>query len=142
MPLLSKIVKRPSGCLQYLYAMKTINLQKRNLLLSIIREKCPNCNEGHVFRKSAGIFKMPVMNRECPVCRYKFDREPGYFLGAMYISYAIAVLTGIITFLALHLLAPGLPTIYVPIAIVLVIVAIARKNYKVSRIIYIHIFPW
>ena len=27
----------------------------------------------------------------CPVCNLKFEREPGYFLGAMYISYGIAL---------------------------------------------------
>ncbi len=31
------------------------------------------------------------MNQLCPVCGLKFEREPGYFLGAMYISYAMAV---------------------------------------------------
>jgi hypothetical protein len=27
----------------------------------------------------------------CPVCDLSFEREPGYFLGAMYISYALGV---------------------------------------------------
>jgi len=31
------------------------------------------------------------MHERCPVCNLKFEREPGYFLGAMYISYAIAL---------------------------------------------------
>jgi uncharacterized protein DUF983 len=31
------------------------------------------------------------MNRTCPVCGIAFEREPGYFLGAMYFSYAMAV---------------------------------------------------
>jgi hypothetical protein len=29
----------------------------------------------------------------CPVCNLLFDREPGYFLGAMYISYGIGIVT-------------------------------------------------
>ena len=32
-----------------------------------------------------------AMNRTCPVCGIAFEREPGYFLGAMYFSYAMAV---------------------------------------------------
>ena len=32
------------------------------------------------------------MNRTCPVCGIAFEREPGYFLGAMYFSYAMAVI--------------------------------------------------
>ena len=31
------------------------------------------------------------MNDRCPRCGLNFNREPGYFLGAMYISYALAL---------------------------------------------------
>lgn len=31
------------------------------------------------------------MNELCPACGLKFEREQGYFLGALYISYAMAV---------------------------------------------------
>jgi hypothetical protein len=31
------------------------------------------------------------MHEQCPVCALKFEREAGYFLGAMYISYGVAL---------------------------------------------------
>jgi len=31
------------------------------------------------------------MCERCSVCDLKFEREPGYFLGAMYISYCLGV---------------------------------------------------
>lgn len=31
------------------------------------------------------------MYERCPVCDLKFEREEGYFLGAMYISYGLAL---------------------------------------------------
>ena len=31
------------------------------------------------------------MHEYCPVCGLKFEREEGYFLGAMYISYGLAL---------------------------------------------------
>ena len=31
------------------------------------------------------------MNARCPACDLKFEREEGYFLGAMYISYGLAL---------------------------------------------------
>jgi len=33
------------------------------------------------------------MHERCPVCDLKFEREEGYFLGAMYISYGVALVT-------------------------------------------------
>jgi hypothetical protein len=32
------------------------------------------------------------MHDRCPVCDLRFDREPGYFLGAMYVSYGLGIL--------------------------------------------------
>ena len=34
-----------------------------------------------------------VMHQRCPVCDYLFEREEGYFYGAMYASYFFAMLT-------------------------------------------------
>jgi len=31
------------------------------------------------------------MYERCPCCSLKFEREPGYFLGAMYIGYGLGV---------------------------------------------------
>lgn len=33
------------------------------------------------------------MYDQCSACSLKFEREPGYFLGAMYISYGLALVT-------------------------------------------------
>ncbi len=115
---------------------------KGQLILNILNEKCPNCGNGTVFEKNTKLFAMPVMKTACEVCHYKFDREPGYFLGAMYLSYGLAVLQGLITFLICYFFFPQMATIWIPILIMLVILLFSFKNYKLSRIIYIHIFPW
>ena len=58
----------------------------------ILRQHCPRCRIGSIFRYS--IFRgFPKMNERCPVCDLKFEREPGYFLGAMYVSYALGLVT-------------------------------------------------
>jgi uncharacterized protein (DUF983 family) len=45
---------------------------------------------GSIFRYS--IFRgFPKMHERCSVCDLKFDREPGYFLGAMYVSYGLGL---------------------------------------------------
>ncbi len=60
--------------------------------MSILRQRCPRCRIGKIFRGS--IFRgFPKMYERCEVCDLKFEREAGYFLGAMYISYGLALST-------------------------------------------------
>ena len=54
--------------------------------------KCPQCREGDIFKSSA--FKLAEfhkMHENCPVCDLKFEREPGFFVGAMYVNYAFSI---------------------------------------------------
>ena len=44
---------------------------------------------GKIFRRSVWLF--PGMFQSCPECGLKFGREPGYFLGAMYLGYGLAL---------------------------------------------------
>lgn len=115
---------------------------KINLVTRILKEKCPHCGKGNVYEKKQRFFELPVMKERCGTCNYYFDREPGYFLGAMYISYGLAIFQGIATFLLLHIFLPTIPTIWVVLIIIGIISIFSMKNYKLSRIIYIHIFPY
>jgi uncharacterized protein (DUF983 family) len=54
-------------------------------LWAVITLRCPRCLKGRVWERFLS------MNAVCPVCGLKFDRESGYFAGAMVISYALAV---------------------------------------------------
>jgi uncharacterized protein (DUF983 family) len=121
---------------------ETMKPEKKHVLRNILQEKCPNCGQSHVFEKKTSAFELPKMKERCDVCNYYFDREPGYFIGAMYISYGLAVLQGLITFLLVHFLLPSVPTLGVVFIILGVIFLFSLKNYKLSRIIYIHIFPY
>jgi uncharacterized protein (DUF983 family) len=121
---------------------KTAARTKGNRLYRILAELCPRCGQTKVFKKPKHLFAMPEMHHKCSNCGYVFDREPGYFLGAMYISYGISVLLGLITFLICHFFFPDLPTIWIPIIILVVILLFSMKSWKLSRIIYMHIFPW
>ena len=56
----------------------------------ILQQRCPRCRSGSIFRHSI-FLGFPKMHERCPVCDLKFDREPGYFLGAMYVSYGLGI---------------------------------------------------
>ncbi len=55
------------------------------LLHAILQGLCPRCRQITIFSSWL------KMNRACSSCGLVFDREPGYFLGAMMVSYGIAV---------------------------------------------------
>jgi len=52
-----------------------------NILMSAAVLRCPRCGARPVF---TGLFRM---RRSCPGCGLVFEREPGYFIGAIYLNY-------------------------------------------------------
>ena len=61
-----------------------------------VRLRCPRCGAGPLFR---GPFRMHV---ECLVCNLTFEREQGYFVGAIYINYGATALLLVAGFFALE----------------------------------------
>ena len=115
--------------------------KKKSLALRIMTEKCPNCGQGHIFEKRKRMVQFPEMKERCECCGYLYNREPGYFLGAMYISYGLAVLQGILAFLTCYFFFPQLPTLAVCFIILGVIVLFSIRNFRISRVVYMYIFP-
>ncbi len=48
---------------------------------------CPNCGGGRLF-KDGTVFQL---NDECPDCRLRFEKDEGFFLGAMALNYGVTV---------------------------------------------------
>lgn len=62
-----------------------------SVLNGILRQLCPRCRIGAIFGSS--IFcGFPAMQERCPACGLKFEREEGYFLGAMIIDYGLGLI--------------------------------------------------
>lgn len=61
-------------------------------VLAMLGQKCPRCHQGNMFTHGmynlAHYTEMPLA---CPVCGLAFEPEPGFYIGAMYISYAAAL---------------------------------------------------
>jgi len=73
------------------YELLMETVAKPSTLPSILQQRCPRCRIGGIFHYS--IFRgFPKMCERCSICDLKFEREPGYFLGAMYFSFAMGVL--------------------------------------------------
>lgn len=113
-----------------------------NFIRNVYKEKCPKCKEGATFKKKTALFNIPEMNASCSSCNYRFEREPGYFIGAMYLSYGLALVQGAITYILIYLFLPPLYVGWTLFFVILTFFLFAKKNYKWSRILYIYIFPW
>ncbi len=84
--------------LPWCFAPKMLAMgEGKSLLADIFHQRCPRCRSGKIYRGSA-FLGFPKMNERCPACQLRFEREAGYFLGAMYVSYGLALV--IITVLA------------------------------------------
>ena len=81
------------------------------------------------------------MKKYCENCGYSFEKEPGYFLGAMYVSYALAVLEGFIAFILAKNLIFGLDDMTLALVTLAAILLCAVWNYRISRVIWMNIFP-
>src|SRR6476660_8279054 len=75
--------------------------EKPNLLLSLLRSKCTRCRRGDMFRvKNPYQLETTMkMNERCPVCGQPLDMEPGFYYGTNMISYGLAVLVCVATFI-------------------------------------------
>lgn len=110
-------------------------------ILDILKCKCPNCGRGNIFSYSGNIFllKMPGMNERCENCNYKFEKETGFFFGAMFVSYAIAAAVMIALMVVGWYLLEMSP-LNVFIAIVIIIILSSTWNFRLSRTIWIYMF--
>lgn len=114
------------------------DIKKPSATSSIFGLKCSSCRRGKMFETPTMSFNKPFkMNRHCPKCGADLEPEPGFYFGAMFISYAITVwpILGLMAIFrwvlgwslygsfALSLLITGVLFIYI---------------FRVSRAIYLH----
>jgi uncharacterized protein (DUF983 family) len=102
---------------------------------AIVGQRCPRCLQGKVY---AGVLRM---NANCPVCDHHFEREPGYFLGAMYISYPMSVLLIALTLWAITWLWPDLRLEWAVLLTVPVLIIFVPAIVRWSRVLWMHWDP-
>ena len=63
-------------------------VKSNNKIQSIVNLKCPRCHTGDLFLTPTFSFSKPFdMHKECPLCSQDYEPEPGFYFGAMFISY-------------------------------------------------------
>ena len=110
-----------------------MNPPLRNLVLGVVRLRCPICLEGKVFR---GLF---AAHRCCENCGYYFSRESGYFLGSFYLGYSITIVVAFLVWFVLGYLA-GMGWSPARLAILVAIVAFFPVWFhRYSRLMWVAI---
>lgn len=59
-------------------------------LAAVVRLKCPRCRKGNLFPTKSFAFREPFeMYQNCPNCDQTYWPEPGFYYGAMFLSYIL-----------------------------------------------------
>ena len=108
-------------------------LPLRTRLRAVAAGRCPRCQDGRIFRSRL------AMHAVCPTCGMRFERESGYFTGAMYVSYVLAVPVMAACVLAVHLIAPSLSFERTVGIGALCFLPFVPALFRWSRILWIHL---
>lgn len=106
-------------------------------LRAVLTGRCPRCHEGAIF-PSTLLGAIGMTNEDCPVCGLHFLREAGYFLGAMYVSYGLGMLTVLPVGVLLAVVLKWSLFIVIPFVIIQTIVSMPFF-LRFSRIIWLYL---
>jgi uncharacterized protein (DUF983 family) len=117
-----------------------INKPSSSRFGAMLSNRCPHCRSGKVFPYSAFSLKFHKMYDSCPVCGQDFIIEPGFYYGAMYISYAITIIIEVAVFMVLYVLFND-PELWVYIvAITATLLLLSPLVFRLSRMLMLTYF--
>ncbi|MEO9966353.1 MAG: DUF983 domain-containing protein [Reichenbachiella sp.] len=116
-------------------------MEKRSSSEALLTCKCPRCREGEMFKyKLLEKWFSIDMYDKCPNCEQTYEPEPGFYFGAMFVSYAFSAAITLTTGFVLYNFF-GNPETWVYMSVVLVSLAIFWPvMFKYSRSIFLHLF--
>lgn len=114
----------------------------KHTLYSVFKYKCPRCNQGEFFEsrnpynfKEAGNIK-----KTCSHCELKYSPEPGFYYGAMFVSYGLGVGMFISIWVVLMVIYPAYSSILLISLIFVSLIGLGPYLYALSKIIWANIF--
>ncbi len=115
-------------------------MQQKSGFLALITLKCPRCRHGNLFARK--FFEAPLqfdkMNQHCPSCGVRFEKEPGFFFGAMFVSYVLNVALLLITGSILFFLFNDPPLWVYIVTVPSLVILLLPLIYRFSRAIYLY----
>ena len=103
-------------------------------LTALLRQRCPRCLRGHVYHGLISMYDT------CLECGHQFGREPGYFTGAMYASYTMAVPLLFIIFVVLWSLFSSTWTLMFNLLVTFIVfLPFVPLIFRYSRVIWMYV---
>ena len=112
----------------------------KSRLAAFLNLRCPRCHEGPAFVSGPYHPKFQKMHERCPVCDLKYEIEPGFFWGSMYVSYTITVVIFLVVAILTYTLLND-PEVWVYLLILFGVLLFASPLvFRYSRMIMLYIF--
>lgn len=117
-------------------------MSRRNGLTSILCLHCPKCRTGSLFQ--SGKISRPgslfSMQPACMHCKQSFEPEPGFYFGAMFISYGINTALFIGSWVALMFIYPDYSLSMLLGILAVVVILSLPLSFRLSRSIWLALF--
>lgn len=114
---------------------------KGSKLYSIRTMTCPQCHEGPFFVSHPYHLRHVGQTLEhCPKCGLKYEKEVGFYYGAMYVSYALGVALFVTLWASFSLFLPWVSTGVELVTIITVVLLLGPYSYALSKIIWANLF--
>jgi uncharacterized protein (DUF983 family) len=102
--------------------------------------RCPHCHTGDVFKYNVLSMKFAVMHEHCPVCGQKYEIEPGFFWGSMYISYFTTILIGLAVGFLDFAIVKDPPVWQVITCLCIALAVLSPFSFRFSRLVMLYLF--
>ena len=84
--------------------------------------------------------KFSRMHSHCPVCKLRFEVEPGFYIGAMYVSYVMSLVIMFTVSIAIFIIFKNPDFHFYLIGIPLVVLILLPVMFRYSRVLFLHLF--
>jgi hypothetical protein len=115
--------------------------KKGSKVYSIINNKCPQCHEGSFHLSHPYNFKAFGDKHDiCPVCALKFEKEPGFFYGSLYITYAFGVGIFVAWWIIKTVIFPAMSVDAMVLWMIAIQTVISPMNLYYAKLFWLNIF--
>ncbi|MEI7688181.1 MAG: DUF983 domain-containing protein [Planctomycetota bacterium] len=105
----------------------------RGTIQAFLAKRCPRCRHGAIYQSAF------VLHKQCPECGLVYEREPGYFVGSLYISYAFAiVILGLFTLIG-HLIFPEIDLGWIVLGAIVAFLPFVPTATRYARVLWMYL---